>query len=304
VPGTPWLHSAVDRLAVWLEDRKPRDPAPFVPAPAGPLACFGPLPRPPPPPDGPGWWTAPSPRPAPDDGEVRALVTCAPGRRRGTAVLVPPWKLPRLSLLSGWTELLARRGLDVWTLVPPFHLDRAPPGARNGEAFATLDLPALRAAVEQLVLEIRLLLGLARGQGGELVLAGLSLGALGAALAATSPEAPDRLVAVAPPADLLAVATGTGIGRRYQRLGARAGRPVPAPRALEPMLRPFRPGARPLRAPRALFAAGVADAIALPGPAVDLGRAWGAEVRIYPRGHLTLLFLCRALRADVTRFLG
>ncbi|HVO21833.1 MAG TPA: hypothetical protein VMU15_21455 [Anaeromyxobacter sp.] len=304
MPGTPWLHAAVDELAVWLEDRRRRDPSPFVPAPPAPLACFGPLPPPPPAPAGPGWWTAPSPRPAPGDGQARALVTRAAGPRRGTAVLVPPWKVPRLSLLSGWTSLLEGLGLEVWTLIPPFHLDRAPPGLRSGEAFATPDLPALRAAVEQLVLEVRLLLGLARGQGGELVLVGLSLGALAAALAATSAEAPDRLVAVAPPADLLAVATRTGIGRRYRALGARAGRAPPPLRELEPMLRPFRPEARALRAPRALVATGSADAIALPGPATDLARAWGAELRIYPRGHLTLLFWCRALRRDVARFVG
>jgi hypothetical protein len=303
VPRPTWLHSALDALAVWVEDRRPRDPVAFVPAPPAPLDCFGPLAPGPPPPAAPGWWTAAWPVPAAGE-EVRALVTAAAGPRRGTAVLLPPWKLPGLSLLSGWTALLSGRGLEVWTLVPPLHLGRTPPGRRSGEAFVTPDLPALRAAVERLVVEARLLLGLARGRGGEVVLAGLSLGGLAAALAATAPEAPDRLVAVAPPADLLAVATRTGIGRRYRALGARAGGPVPPPSALAPMLHPFRPEARPLRAPRALVAVGSADAIALPGPAEDLARAWGAELRSYPRGHLTLLFGCRAVRRDVAAFLG
>jgi hypothetical protein len=287
-----------------LEDLRPRAAVPFLAAPPEPLDCFGTLPPLPPPPRAPGTWTTPSPRPSPGDADLCVTVTAALGPRRGTAILVPPWKLPRLSLLSGWSTLLARQGYSVWTLVPPRHLQRAPPGERSGEAFATPDLPALRAAVEQLVLEIRLLLALARGEGGEVTLLGLSFGGLASALAVTAPEAPERFAAVAPPADLLAIMAGTRIGRRYRKLASRAGSPVPAWSALEPMLAPFRPGARRLLSPRVMVAVASADGIALPGPAVDLARTWGAELRLYPRGHLTLLFLCHAVREDVGRFLA
>jgi hypothetical protein len=136
------------------------------------------------------------------------------------------------------------------------------------------------------------------------VLLGLSFGGLASALAVTTPEAPERFAAVGPPADLLAIVAGTRIGRRYRELASRAGGPVPAWAALEPMLAPFRPGARPLLSPRVMVAVGSADGIALPGPAVDLARTWGADLRLYPRGHLTLLFLCRAVRRDVGRFLA
>ena len=89
------LHGAIDALAMWTEDLRLRRPAPFVAAAGGPLDCFGPLPPLPPPPRGRSWEAA-SPRPTARDPRMLVEVTPALGPRRGTAVLVPPWKLPRL----------------------------------------------------------------------------------------------------------------------------------------------------------------------------------------------------------------
>ncbi len=285
---------------MWSEDLRRRKPVPFVAAPVEPLDCFGTLPPLPPPP-GAGRWEAPSPRPAARDPRMLVVVRPALGPRRGTAVLVPPWKLPRLSLLAGWTAAVAGAGHDVWTLVPPLHLRRTPPGVRSGEAFVTADLPAVRASVEQLVLEVRALLAMARARGERVALVGLSLGALGAALAATTPEAPDRAALIAPPADLHAVMEETRIGRRLLPAPPRGDG---APAGLAAMLQPFRAEDRPPRAGRTLVAVGSADRIALPGAAAALARTWGADLRTYPRGHLTLLFLCRKVKSDVTEFLG
>ncbi len=297
------LQGAIDALAMWTEDLRLREPVPFVAADGAPLDCFGPLPPLPPPPRGPHW-EAPSPRPTARDPRLRVQVTPPLGPRRGTAVLVPPWKLPRLSLVDGWIAAVTASGHEVWTLIPPLHLDRAPPGLRSGEAFVTANVPALRAGVEQLVLEIRVLLALARDRGQAVALVGLSLGGLGAALAATAPEAPDRAALIAPPADLHAVMNETRIGRRLLpalRGGERAAPPAPE---LSAMLRPFAADARPPRAGRVLIAVGSGDRIALPGPAAALARSWGAELRTYPRAHLTLLFLCRSVRRDLTAFLS
>jgi hypothetical protein len=70
------------------------------------------------------------------------------------------------------------------------------------------------------------------------------------------------------------------------------------------MLWPFRADARVPRAGRALVAVGSADGIAIPAPALALAAAWGAELRVYPRGHLTLLFACHALLRDVRAFIS
>lgn len=287
---------------MWTEDRRPRPPVPFRAGDASPLGCFGPLPALPAAPPASGPWRAPSPRPCAGDAWLSAVARPARGVRRGTAVLVPPWKVPGLRAVAGWERLLARAGLDVWTLVPPRHLHRSAAGARSGEGFVSPDLRVLREALEQTVLEIRLLVALARRAGGEVALVGLSLGGLAAALAATAPERVDAAALVAPPVDLAAVFAGTRIGRRYRALAERAGAPVPA--ELGDALAPFRPDARRPTAGRVLVAAAADDAIALPAGALALAAAWGAEVRVYPRGHLTLLFACRAVRRDLARFLA
>jgi hypothetical protein len=295
----PGLHRAVDAFAMWAEDRVARAPDGFRPPPEGPLACFGPLPPAPVPPAGPGpWGFAAPPWGGPPGDAVRMQVGAARGARRGTAILVPPWKLPRLGLLDGWVRTLAGAGREVWLLVPPHHLSRAAPGRRGGEDFVSCDLGRLRAAIEETVREVRLLARAAAPRG-PVGVVGLSLGALSAALAATGPEALDFAALVAPPADLTQVFAATAIGRRYARLAERAGAPLPGEEVLRRLLAPLSPGARPLTAGRALVAAGRHDAIVPPEGPAGLARAWGLEPRLFGRGHLTLLFGCRALRREV-----
>lgn len=294
------LHAAVDALAMRFEDLKRLGPVPFRAAPPDPLACFGPLPPLPPGAPGPaGRWEAPSPLATERDPTVRVHAWPARAPRRGTVILVPPWKVPRLAVVAGWARRLAGAGREVWTLVPPLHLDRAGPGLPSGDGYVSPDLTALRRVLEQTVLELRLLVALARRRGdGPVAILGLSLGGLAALLAATAPEPLDAVVAVGPPADLAEVLERTPIGRRFQRLARRAGAPVPGPDALGPMLAPLRPEGRPLTARRTLVAVGAHDRIALAAPAEHAARAMGAEARVYPRGHLTLLFACEAVRRD------
>jgi len=295
------LHRAVDRLALWLEDRVDRPPQPYRPAPEGPLGCLGPLPAPPEPPPDEGWWRFPAPWSGPGGvpgDRVVVARTVAVGERRGTAVLIPPWKLRSTALLRGWVRLLARRGQEVWLLVPPHHLERTLPGERNGEAFVGNDLGRMRAALEETVLEIRLLAA-AAARRGPVGLVGLSLGALPAALAATAPGPLAFAALVAPPADLAQLFGGSPLGRRYARLAERAGSPLPEAAELRRQLQPLSPLGRFPTAGRVLVAAGLHDAVVPPAVPEALARAWGLEPRRYRRGHLGLLFACRALRREV-----
>jgi len=300
VPSAP-LHRAVDLLALWLEDRVDRPPQPYRPAPEGPLRCLGPLPTPPEPPPGEGWWRFPAPwagSGGPRGDRVAVSRTAAIGERRGTVLLVPPWKLRSTGLLRGWVRLLAGRGWEVWLLVPPHHLERTLPGARNGEGFVGNDLGRTREAVEETVIELRLLAA-AAARRGPVGLVGLSLGALPAALAATAPEPLAFAALVAPPADLAQLYAGALLGGRYARLAEEAGAPLPGPAELRRQLEPLSPHRRSPTAGRVLVAAGLHDAVVPPAVPVALARAWGLEPRLFPRGHLGLLFACRALRREV-----
>jgi hypothetical protein len=296
------LHRAVDEIAMWLEDQVVRPPVPFRTAPADPLACFGPLPPLPAPPEAPGLWTAPSPW-SPEAAPLTVHVSSAGRAARGVAVLVPPWKIRRAWLLSGWRALLQSAGYEVWLVVPPFHLDRTPPGGRSGEGFVGPDLRLLRSAVSQSVLELRTVCALAAARGGLPALVGLSLGGLAAALAATCPEAPPALALVAPALDLHAILTRTPIGRRYRALAAASGAPIPADEEMAPLLRPFDPGARPPAARRVFLATGRQDRVATRRGHLPLVHGWGITPRAYDRGHLTLLFGCRRVRDDLATFL-
>lgn len=298
------IHVAIDSFAMWTEDRRARDPIPFKEGSAAPLECFAPLPPLPGSRPREGVWRVPSPCPSPGDEVLVVHALPAHGERRGTVLLVPPWKVPSLAAIAGYGRLLARAGFDIWTLEPPRHLSRAAPGVRNGEGFVSPDLGVLRRAVEQLVVELRVLAALARRDtdGGAVGLVGLSLGALGGALAATAPERLDFAALLGPPADLAAIFGETRIGRRYLALSRRAGTPPPPPARLVELLAPLRPELRRPTAERVLVAIGREDRIALPEGALALAQAWGAEARVYPRGHLTLLFACAALRRDLLRF--
>ena len=159
-------------------------------------------------------------------------------------------------------------------------------------------------AFEQLVLEIRVLAALARAGGGAVGVVGLSLGGLGGPRgdraragrlrrARRAPRGPRRGLRGDPHRTALRRAR-TPCGRAAAAAGARSagcsrrsGRTPAADRA-----------ARPL-------AVGRDDPIALGAGALGLAAAWGATApRLYPRGHLTLLFACRALRRDVARFVA
>lgn len=272
------FHRLVDRMAMAFEDRASRPPVPWRPGPDGPLDPSGPpLPLPP----------------------MRRKP--ARGTRRGTAVLVPPWKIRSTGFLGAWVGALARSGLEVMIPVPPLHLERTPPGERSGEGVLTPDLGRTRELLATAIREVRGCLVRAAEEGGPVVLVGLSLGALTAAWAATGPERIDAAALIAPPTDLGTVFRETAIGRRYAALAERAGGPLPGGEELTRRLGWLSPAGRTPTARRILVAGGRYDGIAV-GGAAALAGAWRMALREFPRGHLTLLLACPALRREVADF--
>jgi len=295
-----FLHRSIDALAVWTEDFASLVPEPCRLAPATPLACFEPLPTLPKEPPREGAWSAPSPRPLSPGDRMSVHAMPAWCERRGTALLVPPWKIGSPDLVAGYTSLLREAGYDVWLVCPPHHLERTASGARSGEGFVSLDLTRLRAVFEQFVLELRVCAALA-ARSGEVGLVGLSLGGLAGALAVTGPERLDFAALVAP-AHVGLVMSETGIGRRYRRFATLAGSSWPNEQDLAGALAPFDPAPRTCTARRLFIATGRYDRIVpIAGPA-SLARAWSVAPRLYPRGHISLLFLCSELRHDLLRF--
>src|SRR5512133_3299714 len=98
------LDAGVDRLAMWIEDHVAHVPEPFRGCAPRPLACFGPLGSLPAGPDGPGPWSAPSPRALRCGDRMTLHALPARASFRGTAVLVPPWKIGRPALVRRYTD--------------------------------------------------------------------------------------------------------------------------------------------------------------------------------------------------------
>jgi hypothetical protein len=297
------LHAGVDRFAMWVEDRVRHDAQRYLPCRSTPLDCFGPLDRLPSPPDAEGLWSAPSPRPLGAGDRMTLHVFARRAPFRGTVVVSPPWKIESPARVRQYTDLLSGAGYDVWVIVPPEHMERASPGTRSGHGFATLDLGRFRSLFEQLVLELRTALAMAAARGPAGLVA-LSVGALAASFAIASREAPGFAALVAPPADLAAVMSTTAIGRRYERLAARAGSRWPSPDELGAAFAVFDPRRLAPPASRLLLAVGRYDRIALTEGALGLAEAWRVSPNVYARGHLTLLFCCRALFRDLARFVS
>jgi predicted alpha/beta hydrolase family esterase len=250
-------------------------------------------------PSGPGLWSAPF-----AGGEsFQVLVGAAEAPRRGTAILVPPWKIRHPRAVTGYTRLIQRAGWESWLAVPPHHMGRTAPGARSGEGYVSLDLAALRRTIELQTLELRALVALASRRG-PVALIGLSLGGLATALAATAPDPVDLAALVAPAVDLATVLAESGVGHRYRRLAEAAGAPLPTGEPLRALLTPLDPGTRRPTARRILVATGGYDTIVPSQGAERLARTWGAEHRAYLRGHITLLFACPPLRRRLTELLA
>lgn len=288
---------------MWMEDRVRHDAQRYLPCRSTLLDCFGPLERLPDLPAAEGLWTAASPRPLRPGDRMSLHVIFRRAPFRGTVVVSPPWKIESPELVRRYTDLLSGAGYDVWVIVPPEHMERASPGTRSGHGFATLDLGRFRALFEQLVLEIRTALAMAAARGPAGLVA-LSLGALSASFAIASPEAPGFAALVAPPADLPAVLSTTPIGRRYRRLAIQAGSRWPGARQIGADLAVFDPRSLARPASRLLLAVGRYDRIALTEGAMALARAWRISPNVYARGHLTLLFRCRALLRDLAGFVS
>jgi hypothetical protein len=104
--------------------------------------------------------------------------------------------------------------------------------------------------------------------------------------------------------DLAAILVETRIGRRYAAVARRSGVPLPEVASLARALHDLRPDERSPTADRLFIAVGAHDRIALSRGALALATAWGVTPFVYPRGHLTLLFACEALRRDLARFVS
>lgn len=209
---------------------------------------------------------------------ARPLVVWVPGQHVSGA------DFPTLRRL--FAQVL-QRGLDLVFFVPPYHLDRTPPGFGSGDAFMATDFPDHLTAFAQELGDLRRLLAWLRAQGvRELGAVGASMGAGLLLRIATWEPAFDFLTVLQPVLDWNGLLARPEMAPARQRLAEQGyeGAEEAVYAALDPR------GATPLLGPStiALFY-GRFDGIAGPEAAQDLAVRWGLHrVRAYDRGHVLL----------------
>jgi hypothetical protein len=223
----------------------------------------------------------------------RPVVVWVPGQYVVDLAFVP---------ISWFTREIVRRGADVVLLVPPYHLERTPPGFRSGDAvFATSLADHLNVFAQELS-DLRRLVAWLRSQGAKTVGGfGGSVGAMLLLRMETWERSLDFLTVFIPMirlADVLDTPDAEPMRRRLQEEGRSLDEMKRLYAALDPTL--DRPRMSPARI-SVLY--GRYDLVAPPPATLAWARAWGVtRLLAYDRGHALALFT-RRMYKDYARLL-
>lgn len=258
----------------------------------------------------PGRWGSSSPWSGAEGKNSRWVATRVParnGRERiacGNApatIIAHGWLMERwqLRLYRRWARALARRGIEVWMPRLPHHMERTSEDQWSGERFLSSDLVASIESIRQAVAETRVLVSWLGAQGVPRVgLWGMSLGGWVAALVATLDPGLAGVALWAPLASPSETLWKSRVARDLRR-GVMAGGLRPGDENLS--LEYLAPARTPLAVPpeRLLIIGAIHDRLIYADSLARLGRAWGADVRWTPHGHISLMAAPRPARATV-----
>lgn len=230
-----------------------------------------------------------------------------PPRRdpQGVVVFSPFWMIPSPWALGTYLRLASSLGLYSVLYTPPDHMRRTPRGYFSGERLLGWDFGHMEQMMQLAVAELVAVTSGLQAHGKPVYLVGMSLGGLFAAMASVAGAPLAGLALVTPAADMQVSMSRTAIGRRYRSLLERRGLRVPSEELLAELGAPFRATAfdRPLATDRIFLAHGRHDAVVPLAVATSLAGRWAVPLREYECGHMSLLFLDRALRRDLRGFL-
>jgi hypothetical protein len=223
----------------------------------------------------------------------RPVVVWVPGQYVFDLTLIP---------ISWFTREIVARGADVVLMVPPYHLDRTPPGFRSGDAvFATSFADHLDVFAQELS-DLRRMIAWLRGQGVRTVGGfGTSVGAMLLLRIATWERSLDFLTVFIPMIRLGAVLDGPDAEPMRQRV-REEGRSLDEVKRIYAALDPSLDGPQ-ISPERISLLYGRFDPVAPPAITLAWARSWGVtRLLAYDRGHTLALFTRRMYR-DYARLL-
>ncbi|MGC8872947.1 MAG: alpha/beta hydrolase family protein [Chloroflexia bacterium] len=213
---------------------------------------------------------------------------------RGALLYLHGWMAPSFELETRYlfAPLVEQGGAQLVALVLPFHMARRPAASSfSGEFFVSADLTRTLEAFRQAVAETRAVLAWLRQQTeGAVAVAGISLGALVAALALGGGAEPDLALLALTPADPAHTLAQSPLLRHVRAQCWSNGVTPEQMDAWAPLLRPA--ALRPrIPAEHLYLVHGREDQVSFPEDVVGLWEAWGHPPLIwYSGGHFTILF--------------
>lgn len=228
--------------------------------------------------------------PSPENNTLHVRVRrCGADRRSPSVVVLHGWCESGLlfSRLMQWG--FARSQMHALLMELPFNCHRTPRGEANGALMLTGDLVRTIRALQQAVLDVRLLVEWIRaGSAGPVGLFGSSLGGLVAGLAAVATDSLDFVILNTPAVDLVASLMEEGVWRAHWGEVVRPWRGHAE--LVREVLRIVTPKCYPLRLPRerVLLIEARYDTFVPARQTEALWEAWGRPPRVrYDSGHIT-----------------
>lgn len=233
--------------------------------------------------------------PDPVNNTVHGLADLRANRKsRAALVLVHGYMMGSFAPLQLFAELTARKGVDIYYLALPYHMERAPLGTWDGEYNLSSDVVRSINSFRQGVMDVRsLVTWIQREVHQPVFLAGMSLGAFTCCMATVADNRPAGLISLLGGADLSDIVYA---GNSFYLIRRGLTRNGIFHSELKEYWAGISPGNFKSRLPKEhmVMVAGEHDPIITPQNAAALWRAWDEpDIHWLPCGHASLSFYAR-----------
>jgi hypothetical protein len=237
---------------------------------------------------------------------VHGLANLRPeGNARGALIIVHGHTMTHLALLEWYARPAIQMDMDVYFIVLPYHMQRAPRGTWSGQYSLNSNIMGSALAFKQGVQDLRSLISwIEQERQVPVILAGVSLGAYTCCMTAVVDDRPKAVLSILGGGSLAQLLwDGYQLGRSRNQLQAGGISDADLERYWA-LLGPANWQPRVERE-RVLLLAGKYDPIVTPGNVDRLWQAWSEpDIHWYPCGHGTIAHYHHPVREEIIRFIA
>jgi len=248
---------------------------------------------------------SPYPSPHPQNNLVRGLVNLREkGQARAAVIFIHGHAMWSFKLLEWYARPAVQRGMDVYFLTLPYHMQRTPRGAWSGQYSLNANIRGSAMAFRQGVQDLRALMNwIEQERPAPILLAGISLGAFTSLMTAVVDERPAAVLSIIGGGSLAQIIwDGYQMGESKRQLEA-GGVSCEQLERDWALMGPANWQPKVDR-DRVLLVAGKYDPIVTPRNVERLRDAWNPPaVHWYPTGHATIAVYNQDVKRDIFHFL-